>query len=271
MPRRPRRALGQHFLVDAGFRARIVEAVGIQPGETVLEIGPGRGALTEGLVREVETAEGRLVLVELDSDLAAELASTYRDHPRVEVVRGDILDHPPAALTSEPEALRVVGNIPYNLTSPILFHLLKVPRPREILIMVQAEVADRILSDPGTRDYGALTVGIRSVSEVERVLRVPAGAFWPRPNVESAVIRIRPLHPSPLTLEEESRLRDLTRAVFQWRRKQLGKILRDHPELQLPPVRVEHALAAAGVVSTARPEEVSPAGFLAMARRLAER
>ena len=269
MTARPKRALGQNFLVDPGLRRRIVAAVQLQPGETVLEIGPGRGALTEGLVAEVEAKGGHLLLVELDDALAAELAERYARLPAVTVYHRSILDLPLEEVTTDPSALKVVGNIPYNLTSPILFHLLARPRPREALLMVQKEVADRLLSPPGSREYGALSVGVRTVAEVERVLTLGPGAFRPRPKVDSTVIRIRPLRPLPLTEEEERRLRDLTRSVFQWRRKQLAKILRDHPDLGLGEGGVARALAAAGAAPTARPEELSPERFLAMARAIA--
>jgi 16S rRNA (adenine1518-N6/adenine1519-N6)-dimethyltransferase len=256
-------------LVDPGLRRKIVEAARVQPGETVLEIGPGRGALTGGLAAEVEVAQGRLVLVEIDDGLAAALEDQYRGNPRVSLVHRSILELSLREVTEEVGELKVVGNLPYNLTSPILFHLLAPPRPREALLMVQREVADRILSPPGTREYGALSVGVRAVSKVERVLQLGPGSFRPRPKVDSTVIRLIPHRPPPLTPEEETRLRDLTRALFQWRRKQLGKILRDHPDLSLEGSLVSTALAAAGADATDRPEVLSPERFLAMARALA--
>lgn len=261
---RPKRSLGQNFLVDGNLRRRIVEETGILPGDTVLEIGPGQGALTELLAEEAH----HLILVELDRDLAARLRERFRDRPTVKVVEGDILKLPLEALVEAPEDLRVVGNIPYNITTPILFHLLAQPRPGEILLMVQKEVADRILAEPGTGDFGALTVGVQAVAAVERVLHVPPAAFRPRPKVDSAVIRICPYRPCPLTPEEETALRVLTRSLFQWRRKQLRKTLGSHPELRLPPDRVAALLEAAGAEPTQRPETVGPSGFVAMARLL---
>jgi 16S rRNA (adenine1518-N6/adenine1519-N6)-dimethyltransferase len=269
--RRPKRSLGQNFLVDRNLAGRIVEEVRVAPGETVLEIGPGRGALTEGLAAEVARAGGRLVLVELDDHLARGLEETYGEREDVTVLHRDVLTVDPGEVTPDPASLKVVGNIPYNVTSPILFHLLTPPRPREILIMVQKEVADRLLAEPGTGEYGALTVGVRSVAQVEAVLRVPPGAFRPRPRVDSRVVRITPWDPPPLGRDAEGRLRELTRALFQWRRKQLGKILRDHPDLSLDPVAVAAVLEAGGARATDRPENVSPRGFIAMAAALPPR
>jgi 16S rRNA (adenine1518-N6/adenine1519-N6)-dimethyltransferase len=265
---RPKRSLGQNFLVDGNLRRRIVEEARIAPEESVLEIGPGQGAITEGLSERVEAEGGRLFLVELDDELARDLAERYAGRADVDVIHASILDLPLTDLGVPPGLLKVVGNIPYNLTSPILFHLLRPPRPREILLMVQREVADRILADPGSRAYGALSVGVRTVARVERVLQVPASAFRPRPRVDSTVIRLLPLVPPLLSPEEEGRLRIFTRSLFQWRRKQLGKTLRDHPELGLEPEVVAEVLAAGGAVSTDRPERVSPEGILEMTRAL---
>jgi 16S rRNA (adenine1518-N6/adenine1519-N6)-dimethyltransferase len=265
---RPKRSLGQNFLVDKSFRDRIVSAARVERGGVVLEIGPGEGALTWGLLERVEKADGRLVLVELDDALAARLADELGGRPRATVLNRSILEVPLTSVTEAPERLSVVGNIPYNLTSPILFHLLAPPRPLEILVMVQREVADRILAEPGTRTYGALSVGVQAVATAERVMAVPAGAFRPAPKVSSAVVRIVPTVPPSLTPAEEGELRRFTRALFQWRRKQLGKILRDHPDLVLSSASAERVLAAGGARPEDRPETVGPDGFLAMARAL---
>ncbi len=264
---RARRSLGQNFLVDPNLQRKIVEAAQVEPGETVLEIGPGQGALTRGLAEAAE----RLILVELDRDLAAELRERYRSQPAVEVLEADILSVPLTTLTPDPGRLRVVGNIPYNLTTPILFHLLERPRPREILLMVQREVADRVLATPGGKAYGALSVGVQTVARVERVLHVPPGAFRPRPRVDSTVIRIRPLDPPPLTAPEEAALRRLVRALFQWRRKQLGKILRDHPELALGAEGAKAVLEEVGLDPRGRPESLAPETFLRLSRLLSHR
>jgi 16S rRNA (adenine1518-N6/adenine1519-N6)-dimethyltransferase len=250
--------------VDRGIQARIVEALGAGAGDEVLEIGPGRGALTDHLEGRV----GRLVLVELDDRLASDLRLRFAGRTDVEVVHGDILEVPPVSVTTRPDQLRVIGNIPYNLTTPILFHVLERPRPRVIVVMVQEEVADRITATPGGKQYGALAVGVRVVADAERVLRVPRGAFRPVPGVDSAVVRITPRVPSPLAAGEERPFRTLVRACFQWRRKQLGTILRGHPELSLPSGAGEEALERMGVDPRRRPETLAPEEFLALLRSL---
>lgn len=259
---RPKKSLGQNFLVDGNLQRKIVDAVGAGPDDEVLEIGPGRGALTRHLAGRVR----RLVLVELDDALAASLAETYGAREDVVVVHADVLAADLPSLVEAPESLRVVGNIPYNITTPIVFRLLERPRPAEVVLMVQREVADRILAEPGTSEYGALAVGVRSVAEVERVLQVPRTAFRPVPRVDSSVVRIRPTRSEPLTPAEEEDLRTLTRAAFQWRRKQLQKILRDHPDLGLGRDGVERLRAETGWDLAARPETLDPDAFVTLSR-----
>lgn len=264
-PHRARRSLGQNFLVDRGIQLRIVDALEAGPADEVLEIGPGRGALTDHLQGKV----GRLVLVELDDRLASDLQERYAGRSDVEVLNRDILTVPPASVTPRPGDLRIIGNIPYNLTTPILFHVLARPRPRVVVVMVQEEVADRITAAPGGKEYGALAVGVQAVADARRVLRVPRGAFRPVPGVDSAVVRITPRVPSPLAVEEEEAFRTLVRACFQWRRKQLGTILRGHPELSLPPGAGEAALRELGIDPRRRPETLAPGEFMALLRELA--
>jgi 16S rRNA (adenine1518-N6/adenine1519-N6)-dimethyltransferase len=259
-----KRSLGQNFLVDENLQRKIVAALDAPGGAEVLEIGPGRGALTRHLAGAVR----RLVLVELDDDLARELADRYAGRDDVRVVHADVLDVDLPALCEEPSELLVVGNIPYNITTPIVFKLLERPRPKRIVLMVQDDVADRLVGPVGTKAYGALSVGVRAVAEVERLFRVGRGAFRPVPKVDSAVIRIRPLRPAPLSEREEERLRRLVRAAFQWRRKQLRKILRDHPDLMCPPEAAEAAATRAGTDLEDRPERLTPDQFVRLAAAL---
>jgi 16S rRNA (adenine1518-N6/adenine1519-N6)-dimethyltransferase len=262
-----KRSLGQNFLVDANIQRKIVAALGAGPHDDVIEIGPGRGALT----RHLEGAVRRLVLVELDDRLAETLAEEYAGRIDVDVVHADVLDVGLRALAPEDSDvadLLVLGNIPYNITTPILFHLLARPRPREIVLMVQDEVAARIVAPVGTKEYGALSVGVRSVAEVERLFGVGRKAFRPVPRVDSAMIRVRPTHPPPMSEEEEEKLRHVVRAAFQWRRKQLGKILRDHGDLGYAPAGAAAAATQAGAALEDRPERLTPEQFRTLAAAL---
>jgi 16S rRNA (adenine1518-N6/adenine1519-N6)-dimethyltransferase len=263
-PRPAKRSLGQNFLVDPNIQRKIVAALGAQPADEVLEIGPGRGALTRHLAGRVR----RLVLVELDDDLAQALADEYEGRADVSVVHADVLETELDTISDAPGALHVVGNIPYNITTPIIFHLLARPRPRQIVLMVQDDVADRIVAEVGTKEYGALSVGVRTVAQVERLFKVGRGSFRPVPGVDSRIIRIRPLVPEPLTADEEARLRRLVRASFQWRRKQLRRILRDHPDVARPEGVFEEAARQAGVDLADRPERLSPDQFVRLAAAL---
>lgn len=258
---RPKRSLGQHFLVDANLQRAIVRALNIQATDEVLEIGPGTGALTRHLVR----LPRRLVLVELDRELAGRLARELDGRPEVTLVEGDILNTDIAALAEDVSALKVIGNIPYNRTSPIIFRLLERPRPAEIVIMVQREVGERMLSAPGSRTYGALSVGVRVAARVERVMRVRRTAFRPVPRVDSLVVRIQPFQPPRMSAARERAVRVLTRAAFQRRRKQFQRMLRDDPAYRLSRRAVAEVEARSGLDLTRRPETFAPEDFVRLA------
>jgi 16S rRNA (adenine1518-N6/adenine1519-N6)-dimethyltransferase len=261
-----KKSLGQNFLVDPNLQRKIVEAIRPGPDDEVLEIGPGRGALTTHLARSVR----RLILVELDDTLAAALADRYADDPSVTMVHGDILKVDLARVSDDPAALKVIGNIPYNITTPIIFHLLeRHPRPREIVLMVQREVADRILAEPGGKAWGALAVAIRLVASVERVVNVGRAAFRPVPDVESTVIRIVPFQPPRITPEMEREARIVTRIAFGQRRKQLQKVLR--AAFRLSPSDVDELATETGIDLRARPETLGPDAFVRLAEALAAR
>ncbi len=255
---RAKKSLGQNFLVDVSIQQKIVEALGCSRSDTVLEIGPGRGALTRHLVGRA----GHLVLVELDDGFAGTLQEEWGTRPDVDVLHQDFLKLDWAAVVPDPAELLVVGNIPYNITAPIIFKLLERPRPRDIILMVQREVADRLVAEPSTGEYGALTVGVRCVASVEKVVHVPRTAFRPVPGVDSTVVRITPFAPPPLSADEERSLRVLTRAAFTWRRKQIQKILRDHEALRLSRDRLDDLARETGWDLTRRPETLSPDDFV---------
>ena len=265
-PPRAKRSLGQNFLIDPNAQRRIVDALDPSLDDEVMEIGPGQGALTRHLAERA----GRLTLVELDDELARRLAEEFAGNERVRIIHRDVLQVPLEEVTADPARLKVIGNIPYNITTPILFGLLeRRPRPREIVLMVQKEVADRILADPGNKTYGALAVGVRAVADAERVLNVGRKSFRPVPDVESTVIRVIPHDPPRVTEEDERSLRHLTRAAFGQRRKQFQRILRD--AYRLTPEQVEEVQGGLGIDLRDRPETFSPERFIALARDLRAR
>ena len=263
---RAKRALGQNFLIDPNLQRKIVAALDPGPDDEVLEIGPGVGALTRHLAGTVR----RLVLVELDNALAARLRDEFAGDPTVEVLNEDVLEVPLERISADPGRLKVIGNIPYNITTPILFGLLeRRPRPALIVLMVQREVADRILEPAGSKTYGALAVGVQAVADVSRVMNVSRDAFRPVPDVMSSVVRIVPHDPPRLTPDDEAALRELTRAAFQQRRKQFQRILRDAYALSVD--EVAEVGRAAGMDLVQRPETFPPQKFIDLARVLRSR
>ena len=262
---RAKKSLGQNFLVDPNYQRRIVAALGAGPEDTVLEIGPGTGALTHHLAGSV----ARLVAVEKDDALAAALRARYADRADVEIVHADALEADIAALLGDVRTACIVGNIPYNITSPLIFRMLERDhRPRRIVLMVQKEVADRIVAPPGDRQYGALSVGVRTVADARRLFVVPRGAFRPSPGVDSAVLSLEPFWPPPLSEAEEKDVRTLSRVTFGWRRKQLQRILRDAPEYRLDPEAIDALAHELALAPEARPETLSPQSFVQLARAL---
>lgn len=263
---RARKSLGQNFLIDANQQRRIVAALDAASDDTVIEIGPGQGALTRHIAGTVR----RLILIELDRDLAPALAHEFADDPRVEVVQADVLDTDLRKLAGgDMTGVKVIGNIPYNITTPIIFRLLERDvRPERIVLMIQREVADRILAAPGQPEYGALSVGVRSVARVERLFHVARGSFRPVPRVDSTVIRVVPITPPALSSSDEADLRELTRAAFSWRRKQLQKTLRSAPEYGLDGEAVDEIQRRTGIALDQRPEQLAPDQFIALARAL---
>ena len=262
-----KKSLGQHFLVDPNLQRKIVEALEPHPEDDVLEIGAGTGALTGHLVGRVR----RLRVVELDDDLAAALRNEFGGRGDVEVIQADVLAVPPERLSSG-EGLKVIGNIPYGITSPLIFHLLEIqPRPERIVLTVQKEVAERLAAQPGSKRYGALTVGVRAVASVEILFDLSRHAFRPRPDVASATVRVVPRSPAPLTPKGESDLRRLTRAAFSRRRKQLQKALRQAGEYGLEAAEARALLGSLGIDPTTRPDALSVADYVRLAARLEAR
>jgi 16S rRNA (adenine1518-N6/adenine1519-N6)-dimethyltransferase len=212
-----RKRFGQHFLTDRSVLDAIVDAIRPEPGEALVEIGPGLGAMTDPLVARCQ----RLTVIELDRDLAQRL----RQRPELEVIEADVLQVDFAALAARAgQRLRVVGNLPYNISTPILFHLLgAVSHVIDQHFMLQKEVVDRMAAAPGGKDYGRLSVMLQWRYRIEAVLDVPPEAFEPPPRVDSAVVRMRPL---PLVAGVDATLLgELVRVAFSQRRKLLRHTL----------------------------------------------
>lgn len=250
---RPRKRLGQHFLVDRGVLDRIADALAPTTDDIVVEIGPGRGALTDLLVRRAK----RVVAIELDRDLVPYLRDRYRDAGNVDVIERDVLEVNLGEVAG-PEFL-LAGNVPYYITTPILFHALQNPRPARAVYLVQREVAERIAAPPGSRTYGALSVNVQAVAHAELVGQVPPGAFRPPPSVDSAIIRLTP-RPDPVVEESlESEFRQLVQDAFGLRRKQMRRVVRTIEKLDVE--RADRVLDLAGVDPECRPETLSPEDF----------
>lgn len=259
MHHKARKRLGQHFLNDPRILARIVEALGPKPNETIIEIGPGQGSLTERLANRA----ARLVAIELDRDLTQALRQHYADRPDVQIVEGDALDIRLADL-SEGVQWSVTGNVPYYITTPILFHALASPRPRRIVFLVQREVGDRLSAAPGSEAYGALSVTAQAVAHVERHGRVPAGSFHPKPAVDSVIVSLTPLDKPIVTADEEPAFKTLVQGAFSQRRKQMLRVVRRLFGIAAEPAT--SLLSACAIDVTARPEVLAPRTFVDLLR-----
>jgi 16S rRNA (adenine1518-N6/adenine1519-N6)-dimethyltransferase len=211
---RPRKRFGQHFLTDRHYLRRIVDAIAPVPGEAMVEIGPGTGLLTAELAQRL----GRLHVVEIDRDLAQALRNRF-DPALVSVHEGDALEFDFATL---PVPLRVVGNLPYNVSTPILFRIAALEaRIRDCTFLLQKEVVDRMVAAPATPEYGRLSVMLQYRFAMDSLFDVPAGAFTPPPKVESSVVRMRPLGADRPRARDEALFARLVSAAFSQRRKTL--------------------------------------------------
>lgn len=248
-----RKRFGQHFLADPHYVTRIVDAIGPMAGENLVEIGPGLAALTRPLIERA----GHLAAIEIDRDLAARLATEFRpEQLTLHVVDALLFDFG----TLGP-ALRVVGNLPYSISSPLMFHLAQFEsRLADIHVMLQREVVARMTALPGTPDYGRLTVMLQAIFRVTRLFTVPAGAFRPVPNVESAVARLVPLGSSKPRIDDVALFGRIVAAAFGQRRKTLRNALSALCEAS--------AMEGAGIDPAARGETLAVADFVRLANRL---
>jgi len=251
---RPRKRFGQNFLADPHYVARIVDAVAPREGDNIVEIGPGLAALTGALIARA----GHLTAIELDRDLAARLRSAFAP-AQLTLHEGDALDFDFAALGDDQ---RVVGNLPYNISTPLLFHLMEfVPRVRDIHVMLQKEVVARMAAAPRTPDYGRLTVMLQVKFRVTRLFAIPPGAFRPAPKVDSAFVRLVPLGDDAPLIADEALFGRIVAAAFGQRRKTLRNAL--------AAICDEATLRAAGVDPGARGEVLAVADYVRLARALA--
>lgn len=282
----PRKRWGQNFLTDEHLLETIADAAELTPADTVLEIGPGLGHLTRVLARRA----GRVVAVELDPALAAQLTADFAGRPNIRIVHSDVLAAEPIAFLNAGEEsgegarrpgtgpaaidvsvsapFKVVANLPYYITSAILRHVLESsPKPRLVVVMVQREVAQRMAAHPP--EMNLLAVGVQLFARVRIVRTIPAGAFYPRPQVDSAIVRLDVIDPPPFDRAEAARFFDLVRAGFGERRKQLRNALAHG--LAVEPATLAKALSRARIDPARRAETLSLHEWGALHRELEHR
>ncbi len=251
----PKKSLGQHFLRQRSVVDKIVDAFGPEPGETVVEIGAGEGALTLVLAPRVAA----LHVIEIDERLVAQLLQQSEKFPNLVVHHADALRFDYCDVCPAGTRIRVIGNLPYNISTPLLFRLLTHAQCiDELWLMLQKEVAERVRAAPGNKDYGRLSVMVQQQCVVEPVLSVSPGAFFPRPQVESSVILLRPHRPTPYPISHVDRFNDIVRRAFSQRRKTLKNALRGAIDAA--------QIRAAGIDPNLRPEQVSVADYARLSR-----
>ncbi|MET0110028.1 MAG: 16S rRNA (adenine(1518)-N(6)/adenine(1519)-N(6))-dimethyltransferase RsmA [Candidatus Thiodiazotropha sp.] len=256
MNHRPRKRFGQNFLHDPGIILRIVQAIDPRPNDNLVEIGPGQGAITTELLPLI----GHMHAIELDRDLVGPLAERCTSLGELRIHNTDALKFDFAQLAEAERPLRVVGNLPYNISTPLLFHLLdQAGQIRDMHFMLQKEVVDRMAAKPGSKTYGRLTVMLQARAEVTSLFSIGPGAFNPPPKVESAFVRLLPLKPPPYQIDDWDRFSRLVSQAFSQRRKtlrnSLGKLL------------TADAITAAGIDPGNRAEQLSVAEFVNLAKR----
>ncbi len=261
-----RKKFGQNFLVDDSILDKIIEAADITRDDCVLEIGPGIGTMTQRLAEEA----GRVIAVEIDRNLMPILNETLADYDNVTVINDDILkvDIPALAAQHGSKRMKVVANLPYYITTPVIMALLERNVPlQSITVMVQKEVADRMTVGPGTKDYGALSLAVQYYTKPEIITEVPADCFVPKPNVDSAVIRLTRYDAPPVSTEDERWLFMLIRASFNQRRKTLANGIAN-AGIGIGRHQVEETLAQMGLSATVRGEALTLEQFAELSNRL---
>lgn len=261
---------GQNFLIDTHVLEKIIKASEITKDDFVLEIGPGIGTMTQYLAE----AAGQVAAVEIDNALIPILEDTLKEWNNVTVIHGDILKTDIQKLAMEKNQgrpIKVVANLPYYITTPIIMGLFESHVPVEsVTVMVQKEVADRMQTGPGSKDYGALSLAVQYYARPEIVANVPPNCFMPRPKVGSAVICLRKYEEPPVQVKNEKLMFRLIRASFNQRRKTLVNSLKNSPELSYSKEQVEQAIAECGFSQNIRGEALALEQFAALANALAD-
>ena len=260
---------GQNFLIDTHVLDKIIGAAGITTDDMVLEVGPGIGTMTQYLCESAR----KVIAVEIDKNLIPILENdTLKDYDNVRIINEDILKLDINKLVNEEndgKPMKVVANLPYYITTPIVMGLFESHVPIEsITIMVQKEVADRMQVGPGTKDYGALSLAVQYYAKPEIVANVPPNCFMPRPNVGSAVIKLTRHEKPPVDVKDEALMFKLVRAAFNQRRKTLQNSINNSPELHLSKEQVVQALDEMGLSQTIRGEALSLAQFAELSNKL---
>lgn len=255
MPHQPRKRFGQHFLHDRSVIQHIIDAVNPDEQVPIVEIGPGLGALTLPLLQRVAALD----VVEIDRDLAQALADNCHNIGELRIHQGDALKFEFCTLHNE--KIKIIGNLPYNISTPLLFHLLKqISCIDSMVFMMQKEIVERICAEKDSKNYGRLTVMIQSQCHVEQLFTIGAGAFTPPPKVESSVIRLRPLASEQFQIMDDDLFHQVVKLAFNYRRKTLRNALKNLVD--------ENIFGEIGIASTSRAENLTIRDFVTIANHL---
>ena len=268
---RKKKKFGQNFLIDTHVLDKIIDASGVTEDDFVLEIGPGIGTMTQYLCERAR----EVVAVEIDKNLIPILSDTLKNYSNVTVINEDILKLDICKLAEEKnqgKPIKVVANLPYYITTPIIMGLFESHVPIDsITIMVQKEVAERMQEKPGSKEYGALSLAVQYYAKPEIVANVPPNCFMPRPNVGSAVIRLTRHEKPPVEVEDEKLMFRIIRASFNQRRKTLANGLNNSPEIHLPKEVIQESIVSLGVPENIRGEALSLEQFAELSNEIGQR
>jgi len=255
---RARKRFGQNFLHDSNVIHNIINSIGVAPGQNVVEIGPGMGALTEQLLQKTA---GNLTAIELDRDLVSLLQTRFSDYPDFKIDQADALKFDFSQIATENEPLRIVGNLPYNISTPLIFRLLSfAPLIKDMHFMLQKEVVDRLSAAAGNRNYGRLSVMAQYHCQIIALFDVPPQAFRPQPKVDSAIVRLIPYEKPPFLARDHRCLADLVRTAFNQRRKTLRNNLKG--------LITDQQLLSIDINPSVRAETLTPADFVRISNLL---